>query len=58
MTQRQKVYERIKNNPKSVRFNDLKKLLLDKDFELKRSVGSHFVFSKGTVTFVIPSHNN
>jgi len=58
MTKKKKIFEKLKNNPKDVRFDDIKKMLEEKGFELKRISGSHFIFSKGEVTFVIPSHNN
>lgn len=58
MTRRLKVYDKVKNNPKDVKFNDLKNLLLEKGFDLKRSSGSHFIFSKDEIVFVIPTHNN
>ena len=58
MTKKTKVFEKIKNNPKDVRFNDLRNLLIDEGYILKRIKGSHFIFSKGENVFVIPSHNN
>lgn len=53
-----KFYERIKNNPKDVRFNDLENVLIEFGFELNRISGSHNVYSKDKITFVIPTHNN
>jgi predicted RNA binding protein YcfA (HicA-like mRNA interferase family) len=58
MTQKMKYYERIKNNTKDVRFNDLVNILKEFGFELKRTSGSHNVFSRNEITFAIPSHNN
>ena len=58
MSKKNKLVNWIKNNPKDVRFNDLRNLLNDVGFELKRISGSHYVFSKENTIFVIPSHNN
>lgn len=58
MSKNSKIFEKIKNNPKDVRFNDLRNLLIDDGFILKRIRGSHYIFSKGETVFVIPSHNN
>jgi len=47
-TRRQKRRRKITQNPKNVRFEDLRRLLEDYDFELKRTKGSHHTFV-GTV---------
>jgi len=58
MTKRIKFCEKIKNNSKDVYFTDLRNLLNEKGFALKRVTGSHYIYSNGEITFVIPSHNN
>ncbi|MGB6017198.1 MAG: type II toxin-antitoxin system HicA family toxin, partial [Nodosilinea sp.] len=47
MTKREKLRERLKNNPNNVRFSDIRKLLEYEDFELDRTTGSHHIFVKG-----------
>jgi len=44
MTRRQKRRQKIAQNPKNVRFEDLRRLLEDYGFELKRTKGSHNSF--------------
>ncbi len=53
-----KLSEKLKNNPTGATFAQIKKLLLSEDFVLDRVAGSHHVFKKGSVTFVIPVHKN
>lgn len=57
-TRRQKRRRKLAQNPKNVRFEDLKRLLEDYDFELKRTKGSHHSFvgyvGSEKVTVVIP----
>jgi predicted RNA binding protein YcfA (HicA-like mRNA interferase family) len=43
-SRRQKRRQKITKNPKNVRFEDLRRLLEDYDFELKRTKGSHHSF--------------
>jgi predicted RNA binding protein YcfA (HicA-like mRNA interferase family) len=50
MTKREKLFDRIKNNPKDVTFSDLRKLLEQEEFTLERITGSHHVFEKGSLT--------
>jgi predicted RNA binding protein YcfA (HicA-like mRNA interferase family) len=56
--QRRKLIERLKNNPKGATFDDMKTLLLQEGFDLDRVTGSHHIFKKPGVTFVIPVHKN
>lgn len=52
-----KLIGKIKNNPKNVRFNDIKKVLLAKSFIIRQPSGgsSHYVFSKpGKMPITIP----
>jgi predicted RNA binding protein YcfA (HicA-like mRNA interferase family) len=58
MTKREKLRQRLKNNPKNATFSDIRKLLEQEGFELNRITGSHHVFTKGEITFVVPVHNN
>jgi len=58
MTRRQKRRFKIARNPKNVRFEDLRRLLEDYGFELRRTKGSHHSFvgyaGDEKVTLVIP----
>ncbi|MBZ0302605.1 MAG: type II toxin-antitoxin system HicA family toxin [Anaerolineae bacterium] len=58
MTRRQKRRLRIAQNPRNVRFEDLRRLLEDYGFELRRTKGSHHSFvgymGDEKVTLVIP----
>lgn len=44
MTKREKRLERIRQNPKTVSFQDLKQTLEDYGFTLQSSSGSHHIF--------------
>ena len=55
---KQKLLDRLTNNPKDATFDDLRTLLFYEGFELERVTGSHHVFKKGFVRFVIPVHAN
>lgn len=56
MTRRTKLFDKIKNNPTGVTFAEIETLLLREGFELDRIAGSHHVFIRGDITFVIPRH--
>ncbi|MBX3289478.1 MAG: type II toxin-antitoxin system HicA family toxin [Acidobacteria bacterium] len=56
MAQRTKLFEKIKNNPNNVTFAQIERLLLREGFSLDRITGSHHVFTRENVTFVIPKH--
>lgn len=58
MTKKEKLRDRLKNNPKDATFSDIRKLLEQEGFTLDRVAGSHYVFEKDDITFVIPVHNN
>lgn len=58
MSRREKLRERLKNNPKNAKFSDIRTLLEQEGFLLDRITGSHHIFTKNAVTFVIPVHNN
>ncbi len=57
MTKKEKLIDRIKNNPKGVRFGDLCKLALIYGFEEKGGKGSHRVFTKKGITEIINLQN-
>ena len=58
MSKFEKLLERIKNNPKTVRFEELEKILLRYGFKESQSGGgsSHYIFKKGEQVFTIPRH--
>ena len=53
-----KLLARLTNNPKDASFHHVRMLLLNEGFELKRVTGSHHVFTREDLTFVIPVHAN
>lgn len=53
-----KLLNRLINNPKGVTFDDLRALLLLEGFNLERITGSHHIFKRGEIRFVIPVHKN
>jgi len=53
-----KLLDRLRNSPAGVTFNDIRTLLLREGFRLDRVTGSHHIFKKSDVTFVIPVHAN
>jgi predicted RNA binding protein YcfA (HicA-like mRNA interferase family) len=58
MTKREKLFDKISNNPNNVSFSDIRKLLEQEGFSLERITGSHHIFKKGAITFVVPVHQN
>ena len=58
MSKKEKLLKSIKNNPKDVRFDDLKKLLIAYGYEPHNNGGSHWVFKKdGFNDEVVPRKN-
>ena len=55
---KQKLLDRLTNNPKAVRFDDLRTLMFYEGFKLERIRGSHHIFSRPDMTIVIPVHAN
>jgi len=55
---KQKLIDRLINNPKQATFEDLRTLLRYAGFRLDRVTGSHHIFKKSGITFVIPVHAN
>ena len=62
MSKRDKLRQRLRNNPKGVRFSDLETLLLAFGFVLVRVSGSHHIFQyndgKVESILVLPIHGN
>ncbi len=56
MTRRVKRLEKIRNNPKNVRFEDLDQLLTDFGFRRRqpRSGSSHYVYVRGEYQLTVP----
>ena len=55
MSKKEKLIEAIKNNPKNVRFEDLKKILESMGYSAVNKGGSHFVFTKeNAISLTIP----
>jgi len=50
MSKKEKLIEAIKNNPKNVRFEDLKKILESIGYTAINNGGSHYVFTKENST--------
>jgi predicted RNA binding protein YcfA (HicA-like mRNA interferase family) len=57
MSKREKLRERLKNNPTNATFSDIWKLLEQEGFALDRVTGSHHSFKKDETIFAIPVHN-
>jgi predicted RNA binding protein YcfA (HicA-like mRNA interferase family) len=54
MGRKEELLARIRNNPQSVRFGDLTKLLTWYGFEYKRSKGSHHIYQQGHYNVIVP----
>lgn len=56
MSKLQKLLNRIRNNPKTVRFEELDKILMHYGFSKRQSRkgSSHFVYKKGKILVTIP----
>lgn len=52
----EKLLQRIKNNPRQVRFEELDKILIRSGFERNQPSGgsSHYVYTKGTSQISVP----
>ena len=55
---KEKLLTQLKNNPRGATFNELRRLLLQEGFRLDRITGTHHIFEKAGVIFVIPVHAN
>jgi predicted RNA binding protein YcfA (HicA-like mRNA interferase family) len=58
MSKREKLRERLKNNPTDATFSDIRKLLEQEGFVLDRIAGSHHIFVRDEIILPIPVHNN
>ena len=55
MSKKEKLKKAISNNPKNVKFEDLKKILESIGYTARNGGGSHFVFTKdNSITLTIP----
>lgn len=57
MSKKEKLFARLQNNPFDVTFAEIRLLLGMFGFELSRVTGSHHIFKRDSVTFVIPVHD-
>jgi predicted RNA binding protein YcfA (HicA-like mRNA interferase family) len=52
-----KILFKISNNPKNVKFDIIKKLLIEEGYKCINTGGSHYVFRKGgKISITIPLH--
>ena len=58
MAKKQKLLQRLKNSPNKATFAEIRQLLELEGFILDRITGSHHIFQKADVVFVIPVHRN
>lgn len=58
MGQLEKLLEKIKNNPKQVRFKELDRLLIRAGFSRRQPHGgsSHYTYTKGMARLTVPYH--
>lgn len=58
MSQFEKLLLRIRNNPKSVRFEELRKILAKYGYECTQPSGgsSHYTFRKNGLILTVPKH--
>lgn len=59
MTRRDKLLERLRNNPNNVSFADLESLLVQHGYTLARSAGSHFIYQRmGCPSITVTRHGD
>jgi predicted RNA binding protein YcfA (HicA-like mRNA interferase family) len=59
MSRKEKLFQKIKNNPRDVRFSELRKLLEYYGYYLDHVSGSHHIFFReGGQPISIPVHHN
>jgi predicted RNA binding protein YcfA (HicA-like mRNA interferase family) len=58
MSKLEKLLQKIKNNPKQVRFKELDKILMKYGFTKRQPSGgsSHYIYLKGKTRLVVPYH--
>lgn len=54
MSQLHKLYQKVKSNPHTVRFEELQKLLLGAGFKERNPGGSHYTYTKGVLRITVP----
>ncbi len=56
MSKFEKLLQKIKNNPKQVRFEELDKILLKSGFTRRQpsSGSSHYIYTKGSIQISVP----
>ncbi|MDD4402663.1 MAG: toxin HicA [Desulfitobacteriaceae bacterium] len=56
MSQLEKLLEKIRNNPKQVRFTELDKILTRAGFKRRQPGGgsSHYIYTKGEDSLIVP----
>ena len=56
MSKLEKLLQKIKNNPKQVRFEELDRILINEGFNKRQPGGgsSHYIYSKGRIRLTIP----
>ncbi len=56
MSKLEKLYLKVKNNPKAVRFEELNKILLAEGFKMRQpgKGSSHYIYKRGDVSITIP----
>lgn len=59
MSKKEKEFEKIKNNPKNIKFTTIDKLLRQYGFTVRQPKGgsSHYIYKKDKLTLTIPKHN-
>ena len=58
MSKRGKLLQKLKQSPNNVTFDQVRRLLESEPFQLERISGSHHVFKKDDIIFVLPVHQN
>ncbi|MDQ7009359.1 MAG: type II toxin-antitoxin system HicA family toxin [Candidatus Gracilibacteria bacterium] len=62
MTKKQKIIEKFKNNPGSLKFSEIQTILMNLGFEKIEAKGSHTKFKNKNINInndiIIPVHNN
>jgi predicted RNA binding protein YcfA (HicA-like mRNA interferase family) len=58
MSKKEKLFNLLKNSPNNVTFENIRKLLELEGFILERISGSHHIFKKSEIIFVVPVHGN
>jgi len=54
MTKREKLLERMRRNPRSIRFDEIETLLVSLGFVKRQKGSSHAVFTLGSYQVVVP----